>query len=119
MTEWLETHRTLSLTAAAISTAVAFALLWRGDVMILRGFRHPDDPDQSAWIVRGFRRAIVAIGLLFLAGGFYWATVWPFIFAAVFLGEEMFETGIMLAALHDQRKEDERAARAATRNREA
>lgn len=111
MTEWLEMHRTLSLIAAGLSTLLAAILLWRGDRMLIRGFRHPEDPDQSAWIVRGFRRAIVAIGLLFLAGGFYWATVWPFIFAAVFLGEELFETGIMLAALHDQRKEDERAAR--------
>lgn len=119
MTEWLETHRTLSLVAAAISTAVALALMWRGDVMLLRGFRNPEDPEQSAWIIRGFRRAIVAIGLLFLAGGFYWAAVWPFIFAAVFLGEELFETGIMLAALHDQRKEEERAARATARKREA
>ncbi len=111
MTEWLETHRALSLIAAAASTAIALILLWRGQRLLFRGLRHPKDPNQSDWVVRGIRKAIVAIGLLFLAGGFYWAVTWPFIFAAVFLGEELFETGIMLAALHDRRKEEERLAR--------
>lgn len=119
MTLWLETHRTLSLMAAGASAALALVLLWRGAKLLFRGLRHPADPDQSDHVVRGIRRGIIAIGLLFLAGGFFWATVWPFIFAAVFLGEELFETGIMLAALHDRRKEEERLARIAAKKNAA
>jgi hypothetical protein len=115
MALWLETHRTLSLLAAGGSAALALYLFWRGHTLLFWGLRHPAHPDQSTRVVQGFRRSIVAIGLLFLAGGFFWAAAWPFIFAAVFLGEELFETGIMLAALHDRRKEDERLARAATK----
>lgn len=111
MGEWLESHRFVGQTAAAALAALALYLMVRGDLMIFGGIRRSNDPEQSAWIIRGFRRVIVAIGLLFLAGGFYWAAVWPFLFAAVFLGEELFETGIMLAALHDQRREADREAR--------
>lgn len=119
MTAVLAMHPILGGFAATLLTILALGLMARGGVFILRGLRHPDHPDQSVWVVRGFRRVIVAIGLAFTAGGFYWAAAWPFIFAAVFLGEELFETGIMLAALGDQRREVERASKSPARNRTA
>jgi hypothetical protein len=113
MTEWIEAHRTVSFTAALALAVVSAGCLIRGVGLFARGLRNPDHPEQSTWVVRGVRLAIVAIGLLFIAGGFYWAKGWPFLFGAVFLGEELFETGIMLAALHDERRERVRAARSA------
>lgn len=117
MSDWLEAHRILSFIAAGCFVMLASLLFWRGIVSLVHGLRNPNHPDQSTWVVTGIRRGIVAIGFLFLAGGFFWATTWPFIFAAVFLGEELFETGIMLAALHDRRKEEERLAQSTSGKR--
>lgn len=99
MMDWLAEHRPFALTIA-VALGLAAALMFRGGFALLAaGLRDPDHPDQSLRVVRGLRRGIIAIGLLFLAGGFYWNITWPFIFAAVFLGEELFETGIMILAL--------------------
>lgn len=100
--QWLATHPPFREALAAGFMAVAGACLVRGCRLLVLGLRQPDYPDQSARVVRGVRLGIVAIGLLFLAGGFHWAAEWPFIFSAVFLGEELFETGIMLLALRVQ-----------------
>lgn len=108
MMDWIESHRLLSLASATICCAVAGFALIRGSRQLFRGLRQPEHPDQSAWVVRGIRWGIVAIGLLFIAGGFAWGRGWPFLFGAVFLGEELFETGIMSLALYDQRREDRR-----------
>lgn len=88
---------------AAIAAELAIYFLYRGGRFFWRGLRNPDDPDQSMLVVRGFRGGIVSIGLWFLVGGFLSGAKWPFIFAAVFLGEELFETGIMLLALRFSR----------------
>lgn len=109
MLDWIQAHRLLSLAAATICCATAGFAFVRGWRQLSRGLRQPEHPEQSAWVVRGLRGGIVAIGLLFIAGGFAWGRGWPFLFGAVFLGEELFETGIMSLALYDQRRENRRA----------
>jgi len=108
MMDWLVEHRPLALGTSIFLCLGAASLFWRGFALLASGLRNPDHPDQSLRVIRGLRRGILAIGLLFLAGGFYWNITWPFIFAAVFLGEELFETGIMILALRLGRETPEK-----------
>ncbi len=88
--------RQVTLSAAA---AGLVASGWRGIRAFRRGLGAAADPDGTAHVIRGFRALIVAAGLGFLIGGVATSTTWPIAFAAVFLAEELLETGIMLLAL--------------------
>ncbi len=79
--------------------ALAFYCLLRGARGLAAGMRDSDHPDSSDRVIRGMRTLILAIGFSFFAGGAHFAIKWPLIFGLVFLGEELFETGIMLLAL--------------------
>ncbi|HSG99508.1 MAG TPA: hypothetical protein VLB27_05635 [candidate division Zixibacteria bacterium] len=94
---------------AALCLPCAVWAYWRGVRSFWTGFRNPDHPDQSLLVVKGFRGAIVATALLFIGGGLYWSATWAVLFGLVFVGEELFETGIMMFAL-------KRGARQRSRN---
>jgi hypothetical protein len=49
--------------------------------------------------VRGIRGGIVALGMGALSGGVLLANKGLLVFGAIFLGEELYETGIVLLAL--------------------
>ena len=93
---------------AAVLLVLAIWMLIRGNRLVAQGLRNPGHPRQTLWVVRGFRRGISAIATAFFAGGFYFHETWPLIFGAVFLGEELLETGIMIFVL----KKGEKAERA-------
>ncbi len=93
---------------AAVLLVLATWMFIRGTRLVAKGLRNPDHPQQTLWVVRGFRRGITAIATAFFAGGLYFHATWPLIFGAVFLGEELLETGIMILAL----KKAERAEKA-------
>ncbi len=93
---------------AAVLLVLATWMFARGIRLVAKGFRNPDHPQQTLRVVRGFRRGITAIATAFFAGGLYFHATWPLIFGAVFLGEELLETGIMILAL----KKAEKAERA-------
>lgn len=99
MMEWIESHRGISYGVAVLLVAATVFSFWRGQRLFFRGLRSPGHPSQTMWVVRGIRGWIIGIGLLCFAGGLVWAAKWPLIFGCVFLGEELFETGIMLLAL--------------------
>ena len=98
--------------AGAVLAAVGAVALWRGNRSLIRGLRNPEHPAQSLWVVRGLRGGILALGLGFLAGGLLTRTAWPLIFGAVFLGEEILETGIMIWALRSGARAEADRARA-------
>lgn len=88
------------LLAGAVAAAV------RGARLLSSGLRDPDHPDQTLRVVRGMRGGIIAIALICLALGVHFSNRFLLIFGAIFLGEELLETGIMIFALRLQRKKE-------------
>ena len=106
MSDWIgkplfgaDSHPAIASILAGGLALGALVCFLRGGHLMRLGLANPDHPSQSFWVVRGMRSGIVAIGLLFLAGGIYFNVRWPLLFGAVFIGEELLETGIMLLAL--------------------
>lgn len=94
---------------------VAVGATYRSVKLFSHGFREADHPSGSASIVRGLRAVIVALAMGALAGGLLLANSALLIFGAIFLGEELYETGIVLLALRKGRGSlDERSARSST-----
>lgn len=93
----------LSVALAALLLVVAAASLWRGTRLLRKGLRNPEDPRHTLWVVRGIRGGIVAIGLTCLGLGLLFGRRWLLVFGLIFLGEELFETGIMILALRSGR----------------
>lgn len=89
------------LLAAAVPIAVAGTRRFR------RGVKSPNHPRQTRWVVEGFRGWFIALSLVAFAGGLYTHTTWPLIVGAIFLGEELLETGIMTLALRSQEAREE------------
>ena len=86
--------------------AGAAAVAVRGTRLFSLGLRDPDHPDQTLRVVRGMRGGIIAIALIFLALGVHFSNRLLLIFGAIFLGEELLETGIMIFVLRLQRKKE-------------
>jgi hypothetical protein len=64
-----------------------------------RGYRGADDPASSLQVVRGIRGLVVAVGAWALAGGLLLEQTWLLVFGAVFLAEELYETGVVALVL--------------------
>jgi len=94
----------LSQIAAGVLVTVAAASLWRGARLLRKGLTEPDHPDQTLRVIKGMRGGIVAVALAVLAGWALTGERWLLIFALIFLGEELLETGIMLFALRMERR---------------
>lgn len=68
----------------------------------MRGLRNADDLRASLWIVRGIRGGIVALAMGAFAADLLYNQGWLLIFGAIFLGEELYETGLILLALRGE-----------------
>ena len=70
-----------------------------GARLATRAMRHADDAASSLWLIRGIRGLVVAIGAWALAVGLLFAQTWLLVFGGVFLAEELYETGVVIAVL--------------------
>lgn len=71
----------------------------RGVRLLGRGLRAADDPAGSLWLIRGLRGSVVGVALGALAAGLLAAQAWLVVFGAIFLAEELYETGVVALAL--------------------
>ena len=70
-----------------------------GARLATRAMRHADDMASSLWLIRGIRGLVVAIAVWALAAGLLFAQTWLLVFGGVFLAEELYETGVVIAVL--------------------
>lgn len=67
----------------------------RGSQLLVRGLRRADEERASLWVVRGLRGIVVAAGAAALAGGLLFGQTWLLVLGAIFLAEELYETGVI------------------------
>lgn len=87
------------LLLAALAVVVGGCAGARGVRLLARGLGHGDDPSAALWIVRGLRGIIVALCLGALAAGAVLGQVWLVVFGALWLAEEVYETGVLALIL--------------------
>ena len=90
MTTWL---------VAAILMVGGVAVAVHGARLAARAIRRGDDPASSLWLIRGIRGLVVAIAAWALAAGLCFSQTWLLVFGGVFLAEELYETGVVIAVL--------------------
>ncbi len=71
---------------------------YRGVRRIARGLGRADDPSASLWLVRGLRGVAVGVGSGAVGAGV--------LFDLIFLGEELYETGVVALVLRAGARED-------------
>lgn len=69
----------------------------RGVRLLARGLRRGEDPSAALWVVRGI---IVTICMAALAVGTVLGQRWLVVFGALWLAEEIYETGVLALILH-------------------
>jgi hypothetical protein len=89
----------MNLLLATLFLLITVGAAWRGVQLLVKGLRQADHPSGSLWVVRGIRGWIVALSMGALSGGVLWANKGLLAFGAIFLGEELYETGVVLLAL--------------------
>jgi uncharacterized membrane protein HdeD (DUF308 family) len=90
------------MTSTAIAIVIALAGAWasaRGSALMVHALRSADDPHASLTLVRGIRGVVVGIAAGALAGGMLLSQTWLLVFGAVFLAEELYETGVVILVL--------------------
>lgn len=97
-----------SILLALLLLLVALGAVWRGTRLLVRGLREASHSTSSLWLVQGLRGGIVALALAALAGGLLTGQSWLLIFGAIFLGEELYETGFLILVLRASEKACER-----------
>jgi hypothetical protein len=97
----------MHLLLAMLGFLTAAVAAWRGSQLLLRGLRQVDHPVSTLWVVRGIRGVIVGIGLAALSGGLLLGNKGLLAFGLIFLGEELYETGVVLLALRSRLKASE------------
>jgi hypothetical protein len=88
----------MELVALLLALGGALAAV-RGVRLFVRGCRDADHPSASLWIIRGIRGIVVAVGTWALAAGLLFGQTWLLVFGAIFLGEELYETGVVALVL--------------------
>jgi hypothetical protein len=88
--------------------------LVRGGRLLALGLREADDEASSLRVIRGIRGVVVAVGLGALAGGVLFAQTWLLVFGAIFLAEELYETGVVVLVLRAQARRISAAQRSST-----
>jgi hypothetical protein len=86
----------------AVAVLAALAGAWaggRGVGLLRRGLRSADDPRAPLWVIRGIRGIVVAVSAAALAGGILFEQTWLLVFGAIFLAEELYETGVVALVL--------------------
>jgi hypothetical protein len=85
---------------------VAAVFGWRAVRHVVRALRDPDHAESSTRLIRGIRALIVmAMSILFALGIIYESRA-MLLLAAVILGEELYETGVVLLVLRRRRSAD-------------
>jgi len=82
----------------------------RGVSLLARGLRRGEDPSAPLWVVRGLRGIIVALCMVSLAVGTVLGQVWLVVFGALWLAEEIYETGVLALILRAGARESERSS---------
>ena len=94
-------------TAEGVTEYVIAALLavgggWaagHGARLLVRAVRRADDPASSLRAVRDIRGVVIGVATWALAAGLLFEQTWLLVFGAVFLAEELYETGVLLLVL--------------------
>ena len=73
--------------------------LWHGMRHLAIGLREIDHPTSALRVVRALRGVIVAVSFAALGGGMLFTSTGLVVFGLIFLGEELYETGVLLLAL--------------------
>ena len=81
---------------AALLWLLAAVALWRGIQGLATGLCKVHHPASALRVVRGIRGVIVAVSLAALGGGVLCASTGLLVFGLIFLGEELYETGVVL-----------------------
>jgi hypothetical protein len=84
---------------AALLWLLATGALWQGMRQLARGLCAIDHPASPLRVVRGLRGVIVAVSLASLGGGMLFTSTGLLVFGLIFLGEELYETGVLLLVL--------------------
>jgi hypothetical protein len=87
---------------AIVGGAVAPWAIGRSIALLARGLRHADQDAASLHVVRGIRGIVVGVAVAALASGLLFEQTWLLAFGAVFLAEELSETGVLLLVLRAQ-----------------
>lgn len=82
-----------------VFSLIAVGAAWRGTRLLAQGIREADHPSGPIHVVRGFRSLTVAVGLGASSAGLLLAHTWLVAFGAIFLAEELYETGLLLLIL--------------------
>jgi hypothetical protein len=91
--------RLIHVLPAALLWVLAAGALWHGMRRLARGLGALDHPASALRVVRGTRGVIVAVSLAALGAGVLFASPGLLVFGGIFLGEELYETGVVLLAL--------------------
>ena len=83
---------------------LAAVCAWRAIRHTERALREPDDADSSIRLVRGIRALVLAATSAVFALGIIYESRAMLLIAAVILGEELYETGVVLLVLRRQRR---------------
>jgi hypothetical protein len=78
---------------------LAAGALWHSLRQLATGLSAVDHPASALLVVHGLRGVIVAVSLAALGGGVLCASTGLIVFGLIFLGEELYETGVILQAL--------------------
>ena len=94
------------LVAALMLVSVVFAV--RGARLLVRGLRHALSLD----VIRGIRGCVVSAALAACAVGVLWEETGFIVLGAIFLAEELYETGVVALVIR-RGERDQDAARSA------
>jgi hypothetical protein len=83
----------------ALLWLLAAGALWQGIRGLAIGLYEVHHPASALRVVRGLRGVIVAVSLAALGGGMLFTSIGLLVCGLIFLGEELYETGVILLAL--------------------
>jgi hypothetical protein len=84
---------------AALLWLLSTGALWQGMRQLATGLRAIDHAASPLRVVRGLRGVIVGVSLAALGGGMLFTSTGLLVFGLIFLGEELYETGVILLTL--------------------
>jgi hypothetical protein len=84
---------------AALLWLLAAVALWQGIRGLATGLCEINHPASALRVMRGIRGVIVAVSAAALGGGMLFTSTGLVVFGVIFLGEELYETGVILLAL--------------------
>ena len=92
---------------AIVASATVLAGVWagvRGVRLLLHALRGADHPRASLDLIRGIRGIVIAVAAAAVAGGLLSGQTGWLVLGAVFLAEELYETGLVALVLRTERR---------------